>query len=307
MSARRAAGERGAWNDDRSGAGVLMHAADYGRLVLLAAIWGASFLFMRIAAPEVGPSLTTAGRLLIAGAALVAWTLATGGRMRWRERWKNYLLIGALNAAVPFYLFAFAAIHLPASLSALLNATAPMFGALCGAIWLGERLTPGKLLGLAAGMAGVAALSRVETGDGGALQAWAILACLLASLCYGVGGVVLARFTARVGTDGVSAGAMVLSGLALFPLLAIHPPLAAPSTGAALSIAGLGLLCTAFAYWLYVRLIADLGATRALAVTYLIPLFGLLWAMLFLGEALPPGALLGGALVVTGTVLVVSA
>ncbi len=284
-----------------------MRATDYGRLVLLGAIWGASFLFMRIASPEVGPAATSEGRLLIAGVALVIWTLATGGRMHWRARWRDYLLIGALNAAIPFFLFAFAALHLPASLSALLNSTAPMFGALCGALWLGERLTRRKLLGLAAGIGGVGVLSRADLGDGGALYVRAIAACLLASLCYGIGGVMLARFTARVGTDGVSAGAMSLCGLALLPALAIWPPIAVPSAGAALSILGLGLLCTAFAYWLYVRLIADLGATRALAVTYLIPLFGLLWGMLFLGEALPPGALLGGALIVTGTMLVVGA
>ena len=102
-----------------------MRAADYARLIGLGAITGSAFMFMRIAAPVVGPAVTTDGRLLIAGAALVLWAALSGQPMHWRSRWRAYVLIGALNAGTPYFLLSFAAQHIPASLSALLNATAP--------------------------------------------------------------------------------------------------------------------------------------------------------------------------------------
>lgn len=281
-----------------------MRLADYARLVALAAIWGASFLFMRLAAPVVGPALTTDGRLVVAGGALLAWMAWKGVRLHWRSRWLRYTAIGVVNAAIPFLLFAFAALHIPASISALLNSTAPMFGAVCGVFLLGERLSARTIAGLVLGFSGVALISRAEVGGSSDLFGWAVAACLVASLCYGAGGVMLQKYTAVVGIEGVAAGMLSAAAVVLLPSVVLWPAPALATTQAVLSVVALGLLCTALAYVLFVRLISDIGSTRAMTVTYLIPLFGLLWGALFLGETLPAGALAGGTLILAGTILV---
>ena len=281
-----------------------MRPSDAARLVALAAIWGASFIFMRVAAPQFGAVLTADLRMLIAGAALAGWFAATGVDIEWRRYWRQYALLGCVSSAVPFGLFAFAALHIPAPLSAVLNAAAPMFGALAGALWLGERLSVRRCVGLASGAAGVALVSRPEGFGDSPLFVWAVLACLGATVCYGVIGVLIRRFAPKASARGMAAGSQLGAGLLCLLLVPLALPPAAPSAVATLNLLALGLLCTAVAYLLYFRLIVDLGATRALTVTYLIPMFGLLWGWLFLGERLPPTALAGGALIVAGTVLV---
>ena len=137
-----------------------MKAADYTRLVLLAAIWGASFIFMRVAAPALGPILTAHARLLLGGLALLAWFLFTGFDARFGQFWRQYLVIGAVNCAIPLSLYAFAAIHAPGSLLSIVNATSPMFGLVLGALFLGERVRTSKIIGLVLGTAGVALIAQ---------------------------------------------------------------------------------------------------------------------------------------------------
>lgn len=281
-----------------------MRPADIARLVVLAAIWGASFIFMRLAAPALGPVLMADLRLLIAGLALAAWLLATGYDMQWRRYWKQYAVLGVVNSGVPFVMYAFAALHLPASLSAVLNATAPLFGALFGALWLGERLGLLRIAGLAAGIAGVALVSQPGGLQPAPFFGWAIAACLLACACYGVTGVLIRKLAPQAKPTGIAVGSQLAAGVALLPAVPFALPGTPPGAVAILSVLVLALLCSALAYVLYFRLIADIGATRALTVTYLIPVFGILWGALFLGESLPAAALAGGVLIVTGTVLV---
>ena len=279
-----------------------MRAADFGRLVALAAIWGASFLFTRIVAPVLGPVLTADLRMLVAGLALVAYFRLVGFDPDWRRWGRKYALVGLLNSGLPFLLFAYGALHLPAGLMAVLNATAPMWGALFTVLLLGERLTGRRAAGLALGVAGVAVLSRP---DAGTTQAFlAIAACLAASFLYGLTGVYMKRWAGDVPARGMAVGTQVAAGLLMLPLIPFSPPPAAPTVLVAASVLALGLLCGAVAYLLYFRLIVDIGPTGALTVTYLIPLFGVLWGTLFLGEALSMTMLAGGVLVVLGTVLV---
>ena len=279
-----------------------MRAADFGRLVALAAIWGASFLFTRIVAPVMGPVLTADLRMLVAGLALVAYFRLAGFDPGWRRWSRKYAFVGLLNSGLPFLLYAYAALYLSAGLMAVLNATAPMWGALLTVLLLGERLTARRAAGLALGVIGVAVLSRP---DAGTTQAFlAIAACLAASFLYGLAGVYMKRWAGDVPARGMAVGTQVAAGLLMLPLIPFSTPPAVPTVLVAASVLALGLLCGAVAYLLYFRLIVDIGPTGALTVTYLIPLFGVLWGTLFLGEALSMTMLAGGVLVVLGTVLV---
>jgi drug/metabolite transporter (DMT)-like permease len=276
--------------------------ADTARLVSLAAIWGASFLFMRIAAPVLGPVLTAELRTLIAGIALAAYFAATGYDPEWRRWGRHYVTVGILSSAVPFLLWAYAALSLTAGLLSVLNATAPMWGALCSALLLRERLNARRILGLVIGVAGVALVTRPESGA--ELYYPAIVAALAAAFCYGLIAAYIKRWASDAPSRGMAVGSQLAAGVLLIPFVALWPPATAPTPGVAASILALGLVCGAIAYLLYFRLIADIGATGALTVTYLIPVFGVLWGALFLGETVSALMLVGAALVILGTVFV---
>jgi drug/metabolite transporter (DMT)-like permease len=281
-----------------------VRAADYGRLVALAALWGAAFIFMRVAAPVLGPFWTPELRVLLGGLALLAWLRATGVDPGLRAHWRSYLIIGGIGIAAPFALYSFAAIHAPASLLAIVNATSPIFGLAWGALFREERVTARKATGLALGIAGVMLIA----GRSGAAQdpmfGWAVAAALGACCLYGVVGVLVKRYSGGATPRAMAAGNQLAAALVLIPLLPFVPPHAVPSALVLANVLALALLASGVAFVLYFRLVADVGATRALTVTYLIPLFGILWGWLFLNEALPPSALGGGALILAGTILV---
>lgn len=281
-----------------------MKAADYGRLVALAAIWGASFIFMRVAAPVLGPAWTAELRVLLGGLALLAWLRLAGIDPGLRAHWRASLLIGGIGIGAPFLLYAFASMHAPASLLAIVNSTAPIFGLAWGVLFGDERVTARKAAGLVLGIAGVALIARPAGVADSALFGWAVAAALGACCLYGVVGVLVKRFAAGVSPRGMAAANQLAAAAVLIPLLPFMPPLAAPSALVLANVLALALLASGVAFVLYFRLIADVGATRALTVTYLIPLFGILWGWLFLAEALPAAALAGGVLILSGTLLV---
>lgn len=281
-----------------------MKAADYTRLVLLAAIWGGAFPFMRVAAPALGALWTAELRVLLGGLALLAWLRLNGFDPGLRRHGRAYLLLGAVIIALPFTLYAFAATHAPASLLSIINATAPLFGLAWSVGFGDERFTARKLAGLALGTAGVALIAAPTQIDAGPYFHWAIAAALAACCAYGVTGVLMKRFSGAASPRGMAAGNQLAAALVLLPLLPFVPLPAAPSALVIANVLGLALLASGVAFVLYFRLIADVGATRALTVTYLIPLFGVLWGWLFLSEALPAAALGGGVLILAGTVLV---
>jgi drug/metabolite transporter (DMT)-like permease len=275
--------------------------ADILRLVLLAAIWGASFVFMRALAPVLGPVVTAATRVGVAGLALVAYLRVAGIDAELRARWRQYATIGVVNSAIPFLLFSFAALHLPASYSAILNSAAPLFAALLSAAFLAEPLTPAKVAGLATGAAGVALVSGAGPVVPDAMVAWSVAACLGAALCYAVAGVYMKRCAAGAAPVAVAAWSQVAAALALAPLVPLSPVRGEVTVAVAGNALGLALLCSAIAYLLYYRLIVSAGPTRAMTVTFLIPMFGMAWGALFLGETITPAMLAGCALVIAGT------
>jgi drug/metabolite transporter (DMT)-like permease len=278
--------------------------ASIARLVALAAIWGAAFIFMRVAAPVLGPAWTPELRVLIGGLALLAWFRAIGFDPGLRAHWRFYLLVGTVNIAVPFVLYSFAAMHAPASLLSITNATSPIFGLAWAALFGDERVTLRKALGLGLGIAGVALIAQ-PTGDAlDPLFGWAVAAALGACCAYGLAGPLIKRYAGEASPRGMAAGNQLAAAVVLLPLLPLLPPLAAPTALVIVNMLALALLASGVAFVLYFRLMADIGATRALTVTYLIPLFGIFWGWLFLGEALPAAALAGGVLILAGTVLV---
>jgi len=280
-----------------------MKPADYARLLLLAALWGGAFIFLRVAAPVLGPAWTAELRVLLGGLALLAWFRLTGFDAGLLRHARFHFLIGTVNIALPFVLYSYAAMHAPASLLAIVNATAPIFGLAWSALFGDERITWRKASGLAFGVAGVALIA--QPAGGSASEFGGPLAAALGACCaYGITGVLIKRHSSGASPRGMAAGNQLAAALVLVPLLPLLPPLAAPTPLVVANLLALAVLASGVAFVLYFRLIADVGATRALTVTYLIPLFGVLWGWLFLDETLPGSALAGGVLILAGTLLV---
>jgi drug/metabolite transporter (DMT)-like permease len=278
-----------------------LRGTDLTRLVALAAIWGASFLFMRVAVGPLGAIPTAASRLVLAGATIALYLAIVGKQLDLARHWRHYALVGILNSAAPFALFAWSAQSLPASYLAVINATAPLFGALVAALWLGERITPRAALGLAAGVAGVATLVGLGPIAATPVSVLAAAAGLAASLCYAIASGYVKRRSYSVDASVLAGGSNVAAAAVLLPFAIAVPPPAFPPPEAAWAALALGVLCTGIAYLLYFRLITDVGPSRALTVTFLIPVFGMLWGALFLGETITATMLAGCGLVLAGT------
>jgi drug/metabolite transporter (DMT)-like permease len=281
-----------------------MRIQDIARLVVLAAIWGASFIFMRILAPALGPILTADLRVLIAGVALSIYFAAIRFNPQWKSNWRHYCLIGVGNSAIPFALFSYAALHIPASYSVILNSTSPLFAAIFSAAWLNDRLTARKVVGIFLGFAGVALVAKVGAQAVDDSFILSVLACLIASACYGLMGVYIKRFATSVKPLGIAGGSQLAAGLSLLPLIPFSPMRGELTSFVITNILCFALVCSALAYLLYFRLMEDLGPTKALTVTFLMPVFGMAWGALFLGEQITLGMVGGAALVVFGTFFV---
>ncbi|AOY00902.1 DMT family transporter [Jeongeupia sp. USM3] len=270
-------------------------------MLLLAALWGASFLFMRVAAPALGAVWLIGLRVVVAALFLLVAALATRRALQ-RPNVRHYLVLGLFNTGLPFLCYGFAALSLPASLMAILNATAPIWGVLVGWLWLGQRPGATVFAGLALGVAGVAVL--VGGGRFDAAAQPAVVACLTATLGYAIASHYSKRHAQGLTAFEAAHGSMWGAALWLVPPLFAAPVPAAPVPQVWLAVLALGIACTGAAYLLYFRLIALIGAAQALTVTFLIPVFGVLWGALFLGERLGPGAFGGALLVLAGTALV---
>jgi drug/metabolite transporter (DMT)-like permease len=283
-----------------------MRGADIAELLALAAIWGASFLFMRWGAPEFG-ALTLAflrvGLAALALLPLLAWHQGRPSLRLLHTHWRALLGLSLITSALPFALFAYAALHLPAGLSSILNATVPMWSALVAWVWLSQAPTRWRSAGLLIGFGGVVLLVWAKTGLTGDARFWAVLACLLATLNYAISAVATRRWLGDAPPLVVATGSQIGASVwLLLPGLWAWPA-AAPSAAAWGSLAALALLCTGVAYILYFRLLARVGPTNAVTVTFLIPLFAVIWGALFLQEALTLPMLGGGVLVLLGTAL----
>lgn len=273
------------------------------QLLLLAALWGGSFLFMRVAAVEVGPAWIAEGRVLLAALFLFAVTRFLRAPLDARRYWRHYLILGFFNVALPFLLFAYAAQRIPASLLAVMNATAPIWGGAIAVLSGRESLTGRSLLGLGLGVAGVAVLVGLDASLARPGSGLAVAAVLCAAFCYGIASNYAAS-APSIPPVANAEGCMWASAMLLLPALALGRGQSVPSPAGIASVLALGLLCTGVAYVLYFRLIRTLGATSALSVTFLIPLFGILWGAVFLDESVGWHTLIGAVVVLAGTMLV---
>ncbi|MHC8355270.1 DMT family transporter [Pseudomonas sp. LB3P81] len=288
-----------------------MNPVDILRMLSLAAIWGASFLFMRIIAPVIGTiptaffrvSIAAAGLLVIIGLMRISWDF--------KGKLKTVMLLGVINSGIPATLYSVAAQVLPAGYSAIFNATTPLMGVLIGGLFFSERLTVAKLGGVFLGLFGVAILTRAGPVAFDLPLLMGALACLLATTCYGFAGFLARRWLDQAGglDSRLSAlGSMLGATLFLLPLFGYsvisQPPASWGGWSVWLSLLGLGLGCTAFAYIIYFRLLSSIGPVKSMTVTFMIPPFGVLWGGLLLDEPLSMAHIYGGVLIAAALWLV---
>lgn len=282
-----------------------MRSEDWIRLLVLSAVWGASFIFMRVLAPVLGPVVTADLRVAVGGGALLLYFALIRFRPGWRAHWRQYAVIGTFNVGLPFLMFSYAAQYVPASYSAIINATTPLFGTLFAILWLGDSMTRAKGVGLVLGIAGVAIITGANIpATASATFVSAILACLLAAASYAGAGIYIKRQASHVNPLGSAGCAQVFAAMALLPFWLAAPPQGTVDLTIVLNVLALGLLSSALGFVLYFRLVRDIGPPRAMMVAFLTPLFGIAWGILFLDEVLTLGVILGGAMIIIATWLI---
>lgn len=269
-------------------------------LLLLGAVWGSSFLFMRIAAKDFGAFALVEVRLALGALILLPFLLRVRDQIK-PSHWLRFLGIGIINSAAPFVLFAWAAQRAPAGVVAISNATVVMFTSIVAFLLFGEKISKRSALGLLLGFIGVAVLASGKTSGGSVLPA--ALAGVLASVLYGFGGNFTKRYLHDLPPSAVAAGTVICAALVVAPLAFATWPSAPVPALSWLSAVMLGALCTGLAYFLYYRLLYRIGAPRTSTVTYLVPLFGVIWAWVFLSEPLTLSMAVAGALILGGVAL----
>ena len=280
-------------------------------LVMLAAMWGASFVLMHISAVEFGALPTAAMRVGIAALFLIPLVWLNSLLPELKKHWRKTFFVGLLNSGIPFACISFALLTISTGFSAIVNATVPMFGALIAWLWLKDTLTTSRVLGLVVGFVGVAMLAWRATGPAAAFSStasgtapgWAVLACLAACLCYGVAASYTKRYLTGIPPLVTAAGSQIGATLGLALPAAVLWPTRMPSVSAWLALLVVGVVCTGLAYILFFRLIENAGPQRALSVTFLVPVFAVFYGAVFLGEAVTPWMLTCAAVIVCGTAL----
>ncbi len=268
-------------------------------LTLLGAIWGGSFLLMRVAAPEIGPFALVEIRLVFG--ALVLAPFVYRARKRLAGRWPVLIVIGIINSAVPFTLFAWATKIAPAGISAIANSMTALFAVVFAGLMFGERMGIRRGVGLIMGIIGVGVM--VGMPMAGVPVGWAALAATMAAACYGLSNNLVRRYLAGLPPTALGGATLSCATVVVLPLAIWQWPEQSLSATAWASAITLGVLCTGIAYAFLFRLIETIGPSRTATVTYLVPLFGVAWARLVLGEAITPGMMIAGALILGGVAL----
>jgi drug/metabolite transporter (DMT)-like permease len=277
---------------------------DLASLVYLGAVWGGAFLFFRVASPEVGPVWTAEIRIALAGVMIGAF-IGPRRLLALRPHARTLAIVGATFSAIPFSLLAFATLTLPSSLASLLMATTPLFTAIVGAVWLRHGLSPRVIAGLVLGFGAVVfLLGGSGTGAIGPATLVAFGAGLLAAFSYAIAGTYVRRSTGGIAPLDLAAGQLLAGAIVLLPVAILTGPPSMPRLDGAVSLGLMALVSTALAWPLFFRVSARTNATVASTATFIVPLFGILWGSLILGEALGPQLLVGFALVLVSLVLV---
>jgi len=282
-----------------------MSPSDILQIIAMAAVWGGSFLFLRLATPDFGPIPLIAIRVAVSALFLLPvllWRPAL--RAEFRQNMGKLFMLGLINAAIPFPLFAYSTLFVTAGFASIINATAPLFAALVAGVWLRDRITIGGFLGLIVGFGGVVLLvGGLPDARPGALLA--VSGSLFASFLYGVSASFVKRHLAGVNAWVTTIGSFGFAALMLAPLAAWTWPAVTPAAAAWIPVLLLAVVCTAIPNIYYFRLVLRVGPGKAMSVAFLIPVFGILWGALVLGESVTLAMLGGGAVVLLGTALVV--
>jgi drug/metabolite transporter (DMT)-like permease len=277
---------------------------DLARLVALAAMWGASYLFMRYAVPHLGPILMIELRVLIAGLALAAFVYASGRGIEWRQHWRGYLFVGAIGLALPFALIAEALTVIDASTAAILNALSPLWATIFAALWIRDPITPAKMAGITLCLIGTAVLVGWTPTPITHRELVAASMSVAATALYGFTIVFTKVRLKGASPMATSAATLLFAALALVPFTPLDRDLSADPATAWWALAGLAIVSTTVAFIFYYRLIADVGPVKAITVTLLVPIFGMIWGVLLLGEPVTPGRLAGCAVILLGCSLI---
>lgn len=273
--------------------------------VWLGAIWGSSFLFMRLATVEFGPLPTAAIRVAIASVFLLPWVWWKGLMQPLKTHWRKIFFVGMLNSGIPFACYTFALLHISTGLSSILNATVPLFGALIAWIWLKDRPSLVRVMGLGIGFSGVLMLAlgqaNFKMNEPSSTTAWAVLACLTATFCYGLSASFTRKHLQGIPPLVTATGSQLGATVGLFIPALIWPPSQWPSNTAWAALLVVGVLCTGVAYILYFRLIDSAGPAKALTVTFLVPVFAIAYGVVLLGERVTPDMVGWGTVILLGT------
>ena len=273
---------------------------DYIELLILSAIWGSSFLFLRIASPEFGPIFLIEMRVASGLIVLLPICLLLGKIQELKENWKMIFILSLSNMTIPFCLFAYSALNMGAGILSIINATVPFFTAIIAFLVYQQRMTRYGLIGLMVGFMGVAVLVFDPSESSGVTNDLAIPSALFACVLYGVALNIVSHKLQGVSGISITTGALFFSTIVLIPFAVIERPEVMPQGSVWFSVLALGVVCTGFGYILFYRLIARIGSQQAIMTTYLIPIFSILWGNLFLAESITLFMRFGGRLVLMG-------
>ncbi len=272
-------------------------------LIAVAALFGGAFLFMRVAAPEFGAIPLIEVRLATATLILIPIIAVRGGMQEIARNWRPIVIMAVLHYALPFCLFAYALLTLTGGYTAIVNASSPLFAGVIAWVWIGDRLQPVRIVGLLLGFAGVVLLVWDKVDMNLNAAGVSIAAAVSASFCYGLAAVLMKRNLTGVAPISVAAGSIATATIILLPLAIWFWPDTTPSLNAWVMTAALGMACTAVAFVLYFRLIASVGPTKAITVTFLVPVFAVAMGALMLGEPVTLSMIVGGAIILLGTAM----
>jgi len=272
-------------------------------LPLLAAIWGASFIFMKIGGPDFGPFLFMAMRTLVASLFLLPLVYLKKQQSALIGYSKKIFIVGLLNTAIPFVLFGWATLSLSAGNTAVLNGTTPMFGAIIAYFWLKDKLSFSAIVGICIGFIGVYFLmfDKITTNTGNVILP--TLAVMLAAFCYGLSANYTKKYLQGISPLALAAGSQISATIVLLPISMFFLPSTLPSNSSIMAVIALGVICTGIAYIMFFRLIVAIGPAKTISVTYLIPIFGIIWGVIFLDESVTFWTFIGGGLIFTGVAL----
>jgi len=275
-------------------------------LLIPSALWGSSFIFMHHLSPVFGPILTSTIRIIVGALFLIVLFSIQKYKVYWKRDYKLFMLIGITNSAIPFSLYAYAALYIPSSLSVIINSTSPMFGAVFALILLKDKLSTSKVVGVLLGTIGVGFVSSDILAQHSTELYLSIIACTLAALLYGLNGAFVKMYAQHIEPKQLTVGSLTFAGIGMTVLVIIlalvgqFPKIVSENIILdVFLITSFGVLCTSIPYIIYYKLIKEVGPVKALTVTYLMPVFGLLWGIIF-GEVITGLMIIGLFIILLG-------